>query len=100
MTAETSAKILLKTADQYLVWKSRVSDACWAATHRDPFAVDDPDCKRGVDAYIASQEARAKAAKNEAPEGPQDWVGKCWLIITTLLHDLYLKVSRQDHTVG
>ena len=37
---ETSPKMLLKTADQYLVWKSRVSDACWAATHRDPFAVE------------------------------------------------------------
>ena len=93
-TTETSPKMLLKTADQYLVWKSRVSDACWAATHRDPFAVDDTDCKRGLDAYIAAQETRVKAAKGDAPEGPQDWVGKCWLIITSSLHDdLYRKVS-------
>ena len=93
-TTETSPKMLLKTADQYLVWKSRVSDACWAATHRDPFAVEDTDCKRGLDAYIAAQETRVKAAKGDAPEGPQDWVGKCWLIITSSLHDdLYRKVS-------
>ena len=55
---------------------------------------EDKDCQRGVDAYINAQEARAKTPKNEAPEGPQDWVGKCWLIITSSLHDdVYRKVS-------
>ena len=66
---ETSAiaatKVLLKTADQYIVWKARVADACWAATHRDVFTVEDADCKRGLDAYVAAQEQRAKAPKNE-----------------------------------
>ena len=32
----TSAKLpLLKTADQYLAWKTRVMDKCWAATGHD-----------------------------------------------------------------
>jgi hypothetical protein len=93
-TSATAVKVLLRTADQYMVWKSRVADACWAATHKDVFALDDGDCKRGIDAFIKAQEDRAKVPKAEAPEGPIDWVGKCWLIITSSLHDdLYRKIN-------
>jgi len=54
--------VLLKTADQYDIWKARVTDACWAATTRNVFNVTDEDCTRGLDAFV------------EAKEG----VDKCW----------------------
>jgi hypothetical protein len=71
-----------------------VADSCWAATHRDIFSITDGDCKTGMEAYENALDARAKAKKAEAVVGPDDWVGKCWLIITTSLdNEVYRKVS-------
>ena len=95
-TADAAAKcsVILRTADQYSVWKCRVADSCWAATHRDIFSITDGDCKTGMEAYENALDARAKAKKAEAVVGPDDWVGKCWLIITTSLdNEVYRKVS-------
>src|SRR5437868_6886461 len=87
--------ITLKTADQYDVWQARVADVCWAATHRSVFEVTDDECKHAVEAYLDAAEKRSRAKKgDDTPAVPQDWVGKCWLIITTSLHDdVYRKLS-------
>ena len=75
----TKCPMILKTADQYDVWKARVADACWSATGKDIFALTDEACL---------QKAADKAKK------VTDWLGKCWQIVTSSLHDeLYRKVS-------
>ena len=62
MTTENTSKcaIVLRTADQYPMWKARVGDVCWSATGKDIFAVKDEECK-------------AVIALVEDPN-----VGKCW----------------------
>ena len=95
--SETAAKcsIVLKTADQYDLWKARVSDACWAATHKNLFDVSDEDCKATLAAFEDAAERKAKAKKpDEVVQGPQDWVAKCWMIVTGSLHDVYRKVCQ------
>jgi hypothetical protein len=90
MTAEASLKcsVVLRTADQYDIWKARVTDACWAATHRDIFELTDKACADGLKAY-------ADGKDDEKKKGVADWVGKCWMIITSSLHDdVYRKVSQ------
>jgi hypothetical protein len=77
--------VILKTADQYDIWKARVSDVCWSATLKDVFSITDDDCKAAI-------------AKLELPEQKEkylyDWVGKCWTILTSSLHDdVYRKVN-------
>ena len=79
--------VILRTADQYRLWKARVSTACWSATRADVFAVSDEDCDKSMKAYVAGD---AKA----------DWVGRCWSIITNALHDeLFMKLAhvKQGH---
>jgi hypothetical protein len=76
---------MLKTADQYDVWRSRVADACWAATAKDVFMLADDECTR---AQQALEEAKAET------KGSCEWLGKCWFIITSSLHDdVYRKVN-------
>lgn len=78
---------VLKTADQYDVWKARVADACWSATGKDIFSLTDEACQFG----IAALEEKAVDKKDKKAV---DWLGKCWLIVTGSLHDdLYRKVS-------
>ena len=82
-TATTKCPVILKTADQYDIWKARVSDACWSATLKDVFAVTDDECKAAI-------------AKMELPEVKErslnDW--KCWTIVSASLHDdVYRKVN-------
>jgi hypothetical protein len=84
---ESSAKcpITLKTADQYDLWKGRVADACWSVTHKSLFEVTDEDCKAAINAFEIANEAKK----------PQDWVGKCWMIVTGSLHDdVYRKIAQ------
>ena len=40
-TSDETAKCstILKTADQYVIWKARVADVCWAATHKSIFDI-------------------------------------------------------------
>jgi len=81
----TSAKLpLLKSADQYLAWRTRVADKCWALTGHDLADVTDKECV-----------AALKTAGDEKEAAKRDcWVSKCWLIITSSLHDdLLLKLT-------
>jgi hypothetical protein len=98
MTQDSAHKcsVVLKTADQYDMWKARVTDACWAACHRNVFDLSDNDCKTGLALYDEAAERKAKSKKGDTDlvVGPPDWVGKCWIIITQSLHDdVYRKVS-------
>ena len=82
----TSGKIsLLQTADQYLAWKTRVTDKCWALTGRYVAEVSDADCIAGLKA----------AAEVKDPAKRDCWVSKCWLIITGSLHDDLLHTARR-----
>ena len=75
---------LLKTADQYMAWKARVVDKCWALTGKDISLVTDHICEQALTKALA-EDAKADAA---------NWVGKCWLTITTALHDdILVKVA-------
>ncbi len=84
LTAESSMRCpVLHTADQYATWKQRVTTACWAASHRDIFELKDEECAAALHEY-----------KNQKKEKVDDWVAKCWMIITTSLHDeLNAKIS-------
>ena len=80
-----SAKIpQLQTADQYLAWKTRVYDKCWAVTGHDLAETTDADCVGALKA----------AADQKDPSKRDNWVSTCWLIITNSLHDdLLLKIT-------
>lgn len=80
--------VVLKTADQYTVWKSRVGDACWAACHKDIWKVNFADCHEALTQYDDKKDV------DLATKSKNDWVGHCWMIITSSLHDeLYTRVS-------
>ena len=77
--------VILKTVDQYDMWKARVTDACWSATLMNVFDVTDEDCK----AAISELEKKVPDNKHKF-----EWVGKCWTILTSSLHDeLYRRVN-------
>lgn len=74
-------KVILRTADQYHLWRARTSAACWAATRMQIFDITDDECGRATKAWLESDRKSI------------DWVGRCWQIITTSLHDeLFLKL--------
>ena len=78
-------KILLRSADQFLLWKARCAAACWSVAKQNIFEATDDDCD------TATEECK------KDPKLP-DWVGKCWLIITLALHDeLFMKVAHVQH---
>jgi hypothetical protein len=81
----TTAKIpLLKTADQFLAWKARVFDKCWAVTGHDLSQVTDEECQLALKTCV----------EEKVPAKRDNWVSQCWLIITGSLHDdLLLKVT-------
>jgi uncharacterized protein with PIN domain len=84
-SAVVKCAVILKTADQYEIWKSRVADACWSTTGLNVFEVTDEECKSAVSALEGD-------AKTKADKPAAEWVGKCWTIITSSLHDeLYLR---------
>ena len=77
--------IVLRTADQYPMWKARVGDVCWSATGRDVFAVTDDECKAVI--KVVEDPAAERKAKDE-------WLTKCWNIVTNSIHDdVYRKVN-------
>jgi hypothetical protein len=81
----TKCAIVLRTADQYDMWKARVADVCWSATGKDVFAVTDDDCK-AVMALIGDPAAEKKMG--------YEWLTKCWNLVTNSLHDdVYRKVN-------
>lgn len=71
MSLKSEVKILLKTADQFTLWKARVRVACWAATKKNVFEL-----------------------KQEEFKVEEDWVAKAWNILTSSLDDeLFLKLK-------
>ena len=79
----TSAKLpLLKSADQYLAWRTRVADKCWALTGHDLADVTDKECV-----------AALKTAGDEKEAAKRD----CWVSSAGLSHplcdDLLLKLT-------
>ena len=85
-SASTSkCAVVLKTADQYDIWKARVSDACWSTTLKDVFTITDEECKHAI-SKLEEKEPKDKHV--------HEWVGKCWTIVTASLHDeVYRKVN-------
>jgi hypothetical protein len=86
MSADTTSKcaIILRSADQYLMWKARVGDLCWSATGMDIFDVTDDQCKTLM--RVLADQAGEKKTKDK-------WLSKCWDIVTTSIHDdVYRKV--------
>ena len=74
LTAETTAKtskcsVVLKTADQYDIWKARVTDSCWSATLKDVFTIADEECKHAINEL---------EKKDPKEHHLHSWVGKCW----------------------
>jgi len=67
---------MLKTADQYQAWRTRVSNKCWAQTGKDITLVTDDVCEKAMKAALENKEFEQL-----------NWVGKCWLAITGTLHD-------------
>ena len=56
-SAEPAAKIpLLQTADQYLAWKTRVFDKCWAVTGHDLAETTDEACAAALRAAAEQKE--------------------------------------------
>jgi hypothetical protein len=84
-TSVPKCAIVLRTADQYDMWKARVGDVCWSATGKDIFAVTDEQCK-AVLAVFEDPAAEKKAGT--------EWLAKCWNLVSNSLHDdVYRKVT-------
>jgi hypothetical protein len=67
---------MLRTADQYQAWRTRVANKCWALTGKDITLVQDDLCQKAMTAAL------------ESPTFDKlNWVGRCWLTITGSLHD-------------
>ena len=93
---DLSLKIKLRSADQYPLWLARITDLCWAKTKIDVSSVKDSDCgaKAAVASYGRGRKSSIADDSDDEKEGLPPWVQKCWLIITTSLHDeVYLKVQ-------
>ena len=74
-SVSSKCPVVLKTADQYDIWKARVADACWSATAKDVFSISDEECKKAI-ALLEAEDQKAEL------RATADWVGKCWTIIT------------------
>ena len=80
----TQPRVILKTGEQYAVWKERVSILCWSLTKVDVFQLTDLECAHLTRAY------------QDRKEGDHviDVVGKCYPILTSYLSDeMLLKVA-------
>lgn len=85
---ETGRHVVLRTCDQYTLWKARITSTCWAATRKDVFEVTDQECKEASNLFITGG--------NNAPR--IDWVGKCWYLICASIHDdLIIKLTHVKH---
>ena len=87
LTSHDSNKVILKSADQYHLWKARTHAACWAATRLNVFDITDEECLQITSDYDKSLAERKK------DDSTRDVIGKSWTIITASLHDdLFLKL--------
>ena len=89
-STDTPLKIILKTGEQYNIWKARISSACWALTRADVFSLTDEQC-------VQMMEARDAAEGKDVRGGfaPDIYIiGKCWSVLTShLSDDLFLKTA-------
>lgn len=85
---DTRVRVILRTADQYHLWRARVNASCWAATRLQVFTITDKECISLL----------GKFAEDEKADSRHDVIGKCWTLITTSLHDeLFLKLVHVIH---
>src|SRR4051812_26756764 len=100
-SAEHVAKLpRLETADQYLAWKTRVYDNCWAITGHDLAETTDTECLKAV---VAAADVKDPPLVSAMIGFLHCWliitncwliITNCWLIITNSLHDdLLLKLT-------
>ena len=77
--------VILRSSDQYDIWRARIAESCYAAVHKDVFAITDNDCKSAI----------SECEKNHGADRAKfEWVGKVWSILTSSLHDdVYRKVN-------
>ena len=81
-------KAPLRSADQYHIWKARITASCWSVAKKNIFNITDKQCDEAVDSFN----------KEEVKGSDADWVGKSWLLITSTLHDdLFMKVAHIKH---
>lgn len=87
-------KIILKTGEQYYLWKERVSTVCWTLTRLDVFALTDANCEELIKIYDERKSEKDKAKQDLPLAARVDVVGKSWDILTSYLSDeLFMKVS-------
>jgi hypothetical protein len=81
-------KLMLKSGEQYALWKERMSNLCWASTRLDAFALTDLECDKLSKAYDDLKDKDILTAQRN------DVIGKCWIVLTSNLSDeLFLKVA-------
>lgn len=85
MSLKEENDVVLRTADQYELWKCRIHATCWAKTQVSIFQVTMNEF---------TNEIKRDKNKKDKDKEPSDWVGKCWMLITRSLHnELFLKVA-------
>lgn len=70
-------RLLLRAAENYDVWRARIDNECWAATHLSIFTLTDAECLERVTAFD----------KGEHKTPQMDLIGQCWKLIFNSLHD-------------
>ena len=81
---QAGPKIILKSGDQYQLWRERMATYCWAYTRLDVFSLTDDECVELITAHDEKEDA--KPAANP--------VGICWDVLCKhLSDDLFLKVA-------
>jgi hypothetical protein len=82
-------RVILKSADQYDLWSTRIAGECWSATRMEVFEVTNEQCD------ACDREVRSEASgKEKKGQHSIDWVAKCWMLITSAIHDdLFVKLK-------
>ena len=91
MSLSADNDVILRTADQYELWKCRIHATCWAKTKISIFEVKAEEClleRKDKD----KDKDKDKSGKKDKEQ--DDWVGKCWMLISRSLHnELFVKVA-------
>jgi histone deacetylase 1/2 len=81
---DSRVRVILRTADQYHLWRARVNGYCWAATRINIFTITDDECNDLLSHELKNEQA--------------DTIGRCWTLICNSLHDeLFLKLVHVKH---
>src|SRR5690349_3773284 len=84
----TRSRVILRSAENYDIWRIRVSAECWAATRKELFEIS----QEQVDAF--NSEIKTAPTKKDKTGLDYDWVTQIWGILTTSLHDELLLKTR------